>query len=153
MVQDLMLEEKYGKMGLSIQRRISKGAISLYLAELYLSIDVSMNALRKADHVISTTVYNLDNEISGGRPEQPGLAFMDLFFERNTFRNEGNTEALWVFPYDQFAQGGGVAHKNRNPACRYSEIVIDGVVPPQNTFERGGRGASIESLTNFCLPL
>lgn len=153
MEEDLKFAEQYVPIEPPFQGRITKGAVSHYLAELYLTMGDPMNALRKADEVISTPVYKLVMERYGVRLDQPGVAFMDMFYEGNTFRNEGNSEALWVFPYDQFAQGGGVAHKNRNHACRYSEIVIDGVVPLQNTFERGGRGASIESLTNFCLSL
>ncbi|WP_236980569.1 RagB/SusD family nutrient uptake outer membrane protein [Membranihabitans maritimus] len=153
MIEDFLFAEQYIPVERENQGRLTKGAVQHYLAETYLTLDEPNNALMMADKVINTPEYNLITERYGVRMDEPGTPFMDMFYDGNANREEGNSEALWVFPFEQFSQGGGVAHKNRHHASRYSEIVIDGIVPLQNTLERGGRGATICSLSKFCLGL
>ncbi len=152
-IDDLLFAEQHIPVERAFRGRITKGAVQHYLAEIYLAMDDPDTALSWADQVINNPEYQLITERYGVRSDRPGVPFMDMFYDGNSNRDEGNTEALWVFPFAQNVPGGSVAHRNRHYASRYSEIVIEEVAPLQNTFERGGRGATISSPTNFALGL
>ncbi|MGC9342495.1 MAG: RagB/SusD family nutrient uptake outer membrane protein, partial [Bacteroidales bacterium] len=81
------------------------------------------------------------------------ILFMDMFYDGNANREEGNTEALWTFNYAYNTIGGGEALLRRVFMNRYNSIIVNGVVPFQLTVERGGRPQSWVSMTKFAIDL
>lgn len=146
-IEDLLFAEQHIPVE-PIPGRMSKGVIQHYLAEMYLVINDPEKALQWADKVINTPEYKLITERYGVKLGNPGVAFMDMFYEGNINREDGNTEALWVWQYGYQMIGGGTNPRTRAMQLqRYMDINIDGVNPLQITFERGGRGKAYTAPT------
>lgn len=153
-ISDLLFAEKAIPVEPAIAGRISKGAIQHYLAEMYLVLDKPDSALFWANQAINTPEYQLVTERYGVKSNEPGVPFMDMFYDGNANREEGNTEALWVFQFAHNIVGGGTrAIMRRTHMSAYNTIQIDGVVPLQLTYERGGRGQPRMSLTKWAINL
>lgn len=150
---DLLFGEKYLEVEPEIEGKITKGAVQHYLAELYLVQEKPDSALYWADKVINTPEYQLITERYGVKTGQPGIPFMDMFYDGNSNRSEGNTEALWVWQWEQETVGGSGSIMNRYHLSRYNDIIIAGVTPIELTVERGGRPRARMSLTQFAIDL
>lgn len=139
----------------SLQGRISKGAVMYYLSELYLTTNKPDSALYWANRCISTPEYRLITERYGVRRNSPGVAFMDMFYEGNINREEGNTEALWVFQFEYNVIGGDYNIMRRwiNGTWNHASLVVSGVRPLQYTIDRGGRGLGRMSMNKFAIDL
>ncbi len=142
MKSDWLFAEEYLTVEPSVRGKISKGAVQHYLSELYLTIGKPDSALIYANKVINTPEYQLITRRYGVKMSQPGCAFMDMFYDGNSNREEGNTEALWVWQWEYNVVGGGNSLMRREYSNTYynSLISINGVVPLQLTVDRGGRG-------------
>ena len=142
MKADWLFAEQYLPVEPSVRGKISKGAVQHYLSELYLTIDKPDSALIYADKVINTPEYKLITQRYGVNKNKPGVAFMDMFYDGNSNREEGNTEALWVWQWEYNVVGGGNSLMRREYSNTYynSLMSVDGVNPIQFTTERGGRG-------------
>lgn len=137
-----------------IPGRISKGAVEHYLAETYLVRNQLDSALFYANQVTGTANYKLITARYGVKKDKPGVAFMDMFIDGNTNREEGNTEALWVFQFAKQTVGGGAnSFPKRHHISRYNSIRVGGVNPLRFTVERGGRGLGRNSLTKFAIDI
>jgi hypothetical protein len=148
-IEDLLFAEQYIPVE-PIPGRMSKGAVQHYLAEMYLVLKDPAKALQWADEVINTPEYKLITERYGINSDKPGVAFMDMFYQGNKNRAEGNTEALWVWQFGFQQIGGGVNPRPRALHLqRYMDIKIGGVQPLQITFERGGRGKAYTAPTKW----
>jgi hypothetical protein len=151
-IDDLRFAEQYIGIEPSVPGRISKGAVQHYLAEIYLTIQKPDSALLWADKVISTPAYKLITNRYGVKRNQPGVVFMDMFYSGNSNREEGNSEALWVFQFQQETNGGGDnAILRRDHHSRYVNIKIGAVSPLLVTAERGGQGYGRMSLTKWAI--
>lgn len=155
MKSDWLFAEQYLDVEPSVRGKISKGAVQHYLSELYLTIGKPDSALIYADKVVSTSHYKLITQRYGVRASQPGVVFMDMFYDGNSNREEGNTEALWVWQYEYNVPGGGVNimrrwHSNTN---YHVTISVNGVRPLQYTIDRGGRGLGRVSPNKFAIDL
>ncbi len=139
----------------SRQGRITKGAIMHYLSELYLVLNKPDSALYWADKCIAMPEYKLITERYGAKRTTPGVAFMDMFCEGNINREEGNTEALWVFQFEFNVIGGDYNIMRRwiNSTWQHTSIVIGGVRPLQYTIDRGGRGLGRMAMNKFAIDL
>lgn len=142
MKADWLFAEQYLPVEPLVRGKISKGAVQHYLSELYLTIGKPDSALIYADKVISTPQYRLITARYGVEKNQPGVAFMDMFKDGNSNREEGNTEALWVWQWEYNTVGGGANLMRREYSNSYyhSLFSVGGVVPLQLTKQRGGRG-------------
>ena len=148
-IEDFLFAEQYLPVE-PIPGRMSKGVIQHFLAEIYLVIDEPENALLWADQAINNPAYQLITQRYGIMRDEPGVPFMDMFYEGNKNREEGNSEALWVWQYGFQIIGGGTNPRPRAMHLqRYMDIVIDGVQPLQITFERGGRGKAYTAPTKW----
>lgn len=148
-IEDLLFAEQHIPVE-PIPGRMSKGAVQHYLAEMYLLANDPETAIFWADQVINNPGYQLVTDRYGIKADQPGVAFMDMFYEGNKNREEGNTEALWVWQYGFQVIGGGTNPRPRAMHLqRYMDIEIDGVQPLQITFERGGRGKAYTAPTKW----
>jgi len=134
-----------------IPGKISKGAVQHYLSELYLIQNKPDSVLYWADQVINNPAYGLITERYGVRSNEPGVPFMDMFYDGNSNREEGNKEALWVWQFEYETIGGGGSIMRRWHTSRYADISINGVRPLQYTLERGGRGVTRISLTKWAI--
>lgn len=152
-IADLLAAEPYIGVEPSIRGRITKGAVQHYLAEMYLTMGDANNALTWANKVINTPQYKLVTERYGTRKNRPGVPFMDMFWEGNTNREEGNTEALWVFQFGLKITGGGNGMIRRMHLSRFWNISINGVRPLVHTYERGGLGYSRFTFTKWALDI
>ncbi len=152
-ISDLLYAEKYIPIQPDLRGKITKGGVQHYLAEMYLAVRKPDSALFWADKVVNTPQYKLITERYGVRKNQPGVAFMDMFYEGNENRDQGNTEALWVWQYALKTLGGGENVTRRYHTSRFSDWVIGGVRALQDTYERGGRGRSRQALTKWSIDL
>ena len=80
--------------------KISRAVATHYLAELYLSMERWQDALDAANRIINSGDYQLITERYGVRISEPGIPFMDQFYDGNVKRSEGNTEVLWSWIYE-----------------------------------------------------
>lgn len=149
---DLLFAEQYVPVS-PVPGRISRGAVQHYLAELYLVLNEPGQALIYADKVINTPEYTLVTERYGVQSSESGVPFMDMFLEGNSNREQGNTEALWVWQWEFATAGGEGSDMRRYHTSRYNDINIGGVTPFELTVERGGRPRGRMSLTKFALDL
>lgn len=152
-VSDLLFAEKYIPVEPKMRGRLTKGAVQHYLAEMYLYFNKPDSTFYWADKVIKTPNYKLITARYGVKKSLPGVAVHDMWYAGNENRDQGNTEALWVFQFAQQTIGGGESSGGwrRIHASRYADIVVSGVRPLRNTYERGGRGATRMSLTNWAI--
>ena len=150
-VKDLLEAEPYIGVEPSLRGRISKGAVQHYLAEMYLTLGNPTKALEWADKVINTPQYKLVTQRYGIKKNKPGVPFIDMFLDGNSNREEGNTEALWVFQFGLKVTGGGECMIRRIHLSRFWNISVNGVRPIVHTFDRGGLGYSRFTFTKWAL--
>lgn len=154
MIADWKMAESIISIEASQPGRITKGAIQHFLAETYLAIGKNDSALYYANQVVQQPAYRLITQRYGTASSTPGVAFMDMFKEGNSNREEGNSEALWVFQYQLQTIGGGVNPiLRRDHHSRYISIRVGSVSPLQITADRGGQGFGRMSLTKFAIDL
>jgi hypothetical protein len=151
-IDDLLFAEQQVPVEPSLAGRITKGAIQHYLAEMYLAVNKSDSALIWAEKAIANPAYKLVTQRYGVRAAQPGVAFMDMFYDGNANREQGNSEALWVFQFQQETNGGGAnAILRRDHHSRYTNIRVGTVSPLMVTAGRGGQGYGRMSLTKWAI--
>lgn len=150
-ITDLQAAEPYIPINASLPGRMTKGAVQHYLAEMYLAIDKPDSALIWANKVINTSQYKLITARYGVNSTKPGVAFMDMFAAGNINREQGNTEALWVFQFKQQTIGGGLSLQRRHHTSRYASLRVGTVTPLKVTVERGGNGLGRMSLTKWAI--
>jgi len=153
-VSDLLFAEQYIPVEPVITGRLTKGAVQHYLAEMYLVKNKPDSALYWANKVINNSAYKLITARYGVNKSQPGVVFMDMFYKGNKNREEGNTEALWVWQFEFETIGGGTDPCTRaHHQGRFMDIKIGNVVPLQITYDRGGRGKAYTAPTKFAIDL
>ena len=153
-ISDLLFAEKYIPVEPFITGRLTKGAVQHYLAEMYLVKNKPDSALFWANKVINNPAYKLITSRYGVKKTQPGVVFMDMFYKGNKNREEGNTEALWVWQFEFETIGGGSDPCTRaHHQGRFMDIKIGSVVPLQITYERGGRGKAYTAPTKFAIDI
>lgn len=150
-IEDLLSAEPYINVEPSLRGRITKGAVQHYLAEMYLTVNQPEKALQWVNAAINTPEYKLVTQRYGVRSSQPGVPYMDMFWEGNTNREEGNTEALWVFQFALKVTGGGECMIRRIHLSRFWNLSVNGVRPLVHTYERGGLGYSRFTFTKWAL--
>lgn len=152
-ISDFEFAEKFIPVEPNLRGRLTKGAVQTYLAEMNLAMNNPERALYWADKAINTPEYRLNSVRYGVKSNKPGVPFMDMFYEGNENRDQGNSEALWVWQYAQNVTGGGGHNDRFFHNNGYFFIIIDGVTPFQLTHERGGRGIARMSLTKWAINL
>ena len=151
-IEDLLFAEQHLGVEPEFQGRITKGAVQHYLSEMYLLENNPTEALAWANKCINEPAYKLITSRYGVKSGQPGVPFMDMFYSGNSNRNEGNTEALWVFPYEFEVIGGAGAIMRRWHVSRYESARFAGKNNVlKKTAERGGRGLGRMSLTKWAI--
>lgn len=129
--------------------RLSSAIASHYLAELYLWQGRNGDAEAKARAVIENPNYKLITSRYGVRASQPGVPFMDQFYNGNIMPSEGNTEALWVFPNTEedniLGQSNNTMRRTWTSAYHNLNIAI--------TPEYGGRGLGRAAITSWVFSL
>lgn len=155
MKSDWLFAEQHLDGEPSVRGKITKGAVQHYLAELYLTVGKADSALIWADKCINTPTYKLVTERYGVKSSQPGVAFMDMFYDGNSNREEGNTEALWVWQWEYNVVGGGgsIMRRYYNASYTHTLIAINKVNPLQFTIDRGGRGIGRNQPTKWAIEL
>lgn len=151
-IADLRFAQQYIPIESRQAGTLTKGAVQHYLSEMYLVENNADSALYWANQVINQPAYQLITSRYGVNVSQPGVVFMDMFTDGNINRNQGNTEALWVFNYERNTIGGGGENNSRRDHhSRYVNIQVDGVSPFAVTSDRGGRGFGRNSLTKWAI--
>ncbi|HEU4642213.1 MAG TPA: RagB/SusD family nutrient uptake outer membrane protein [Gemmatimonadaceae bacterium] len=115
--------------------KLVKAVAQHYLAELYLRTNQPDSAEIEASAVINSGLYSLITNRYGVNATQPGVPFMDQFMDGNVNRDQGNTEVLWAWQYQEATTGGGASIMRRDWVNRYYNI--KGVAVAR---ENGGRG-------------
>lgn len=151
-ISDLLFAEKYIPNEAFSRGRMTKGAVQHYLSEMYLTLNKPDSALFWANQVINNGAYKLITARYGVKLKEPGVPFMDMFYEGNSNREEGNKEALWVFQFERNVIGGGTnGITRRHHLSRYVNIRVGTVSPLQYTIERGGYGLGRMSMTKWAI--
>jgi hypothetical protein len=149
-ISDYKFAEKYIPTEGSLPGRITKGAVQTFLAEMYLTVNKPDSALYWSGQVITNPAYKLVTQRYGAQKDDPlGSAYGDMFKEGNQNRNQGNTEALWVFQFNLNSIDGQGNEMSRAVTGNYNLWVINGKRPLQYTYERGGRGKSYFAVTKW----
>lgn len=152
-ITDFEFAQQYVPVEPVEQGRITKGAIQHYLAEMALVNDDAQTALSWANQVIDQPEYQLVTERYGVRANEPGVPFMDMHYDGNTNRDQGNTESLWTFQYGYDMTGAGHGIARRYSLTRYWNITINGVNPFRITHARGGQGYGRGAPTKWALDI
>lgn len=149
-ISDYLFGQQYIPTEGTLPGRITKGAVQTFLAEMYLTIGKPDSALYWTNQVIGNPAYKLVTDRYGVKMSDPsGSAFGDMFKEGNQNREQGNTEALWVFQFELNSIDGQGNEMSRAVTGNYNQWVINGVRPIQYTYERGGRGKSYFTMTKW----
>src|SRR5690606_7683132 len=96
----------------------------------------------KALLVADDSQFKLITERYGVRASQPGVPFMDQFYDGNALPSQGNTEALWVTLGKQDVEGTPQTQMRRSWISPFYNIVPLSV-------EMGGRGFGQAALTAY----
>ncbi|KEO72687.1 RagB/SusD family nutrient uptake outer membrane protein [Anditalea andensis] len=147
-VSDLLLAEQFLPPVSDSVLELSGAIASHYLAEMYLWMDMPELAKTKAESVINSGNFSLITERFGVRSNQPGVPFMDQFYDGNITRQQGNTEALWVFPNSDVLSLPGASS---NSMRRSWVINYNGYAP--YTPENGGRGIGRLAITAWAFSI
>lgn len=155
MKEDWLFAEQYLDVDPLVRGKISKGAVQHYLSELYLTTGKPDSALVWANKCINTPSYKLITQRYGVRANKPGVAFMDMFYDGNSNREEGNTEALWAWQweYNVIGGGGSIMRRYHSSTGPHAQLVFNGVQPLVFTVERGSRGIGREQPTKWAINL
>jgi len=154
MEKDLLFAEQHLPTTSPNPGKVVKGVAQHYLAELYLTMNENLKAKNKAQELINSGTFSLITQRYGVRANHPGVPFMDMFYDGNSNRSEGNTEALWVFQYQFETIGGDGTNIHRKELVnRYDAIRIGGVAPLQAAIEFGGRSVGRAGATRYMLEL
>lgn len=148
MEKDLLFAEQYLPAVPPSPGRLAKAVAQHYLAELYLVMGQPAKAEEKAAGVVNGGQYRLITSRYGVRANQPGVPFMDQFYEGNAKRSQGNTEVLWLFPYQLNVPGGGSSIMRRFWVNRYYNL--KGVAVSE---DYGGRAIGRLTNTSWALKL
>lgn len=149
-ISDYTFAQQYIPTEGSLPGRITKGAVQTFMAEMYLTINKPDSALYWSDQVISNPAYKLVTQRYGVQRTNPlGSPYGDMFKEGNQNRNQGNTEALWVFQFNLNSIDEQGNEMSRSVTGNYNLWVIGGKRPLQYTYERGGRGKSYFAVTKW----
>ena len=147
MEEDLLFAEENLPEVQPIPGRLSSAVAQHYLAELYLLMEDPASAETRAQAAIDNPNFSLITERYGVRASEPGVPFMDQFYDGNVFHNQGNTEVLWAIPHDRDLTGGGGNLMRRYWLGRYS--YLEGVdVDPET-----GRGVMFYGVTKHAFEL
>ena len=147
-IQDLLFAEQHLPATTTKQGRVVKAVAQHYLSEMYLAIGDNAKAEEKARAVINSGLYNLITQRYGVRANQPGVPFMDQFFEGNVNRSQGNREVLWAFQFEKDVPGGGTPIMRRSWLPSY-----DRILGMRHSVETGGRGIQRLAATRWALNL
>jgi hypothetical protein len=123
---------------------LTKAVARHYLAELYLAMDDPAKAEQKALLIANDSRYALITQRYGVKANQPGVPFMDQFYQGNVLRSQGNTEVLWAFITAEDVIGAPLLNMRRSWVTRYDRL--SGVDVSE---EYGGRGLSMSALTAY----
>lgn len=96
MEEDLLFAEQYLPENYSDVTIPPKAVAQHYLAELYLAMNDPVRAEEKAQTVANNPNFSLCTVRYGKKATQPGVPFMDQFYDGNVLPSEGNHEVLWV---------------------------------------------------------
>ncbi len=149
-INDFKYAQQYIPTEATKQGRMTKGAIQTLLAEMYLTMNKPDSALYWCDQVINNPAYKLVTKRYGVKKNDPkGSAFGDMFKEGNQNREQGNTEALWVFQFELYSVDEQGHEMSRATVGNYNQWVINGKRALQYTYDRGGRGKAYFSPTKW----
>lgn len=145
MEQDYLFAEANLPEVHSLAGRVNKAVAQHYLAELYLVLGQPDKAEAKAQAAIDNPNFKLITERYGVKAGEPGVPFMDQFYDGNALYSEGNTEGLWNFPFNRDIPGGGANRMRRNWLLWYHNL------PNVDVHPEAGRGAGWNGLTKYAL--
>jgi len=153
-IADLLFAEANLPETRDVPGRLTKGVATHYLAEMYLAVGDPSSALAKAQDLISNGPYSLITERYGVQANQPGSPFTDMFFDGNSNKAEGNTEAILVIQCELEVIGGYFNIMRRWTRGRSHSINVDGTSGLIDfTVENGGRGLGRIGPTRYAMEL
>lgn len=153
-ISDFKWAQQYVPTEASMQGRITKGAVQTFLAETYLTIGKPDSALYWADQAINNPAYQLVTERYGVFKDDPdGSPYGDMFKHTpqagNQNREDGNTEALWVWNFKLNDPLDGQGHEMSRAITGEYNLARNGNMILQFTYARGGRGKNYFTPTRW----
>lgn len=153
MEEDLLFAGQHLPETSSIPGKLVKGVATHYLAELYLTQGKNGEAKQKAQALINSGTYSLITQRYGVQAIKPGTPFTDMFLDGNSNKEEGNTEALWVWQHEYNVVGGGTNIMRRWWVTAYFNLKVGGKSPVSISVENGGNGLGRAAATKYALTL
>lgn len=143
-ISDLKLAEVGLPSNSNSVLQVSKAVAQHYLAEMYLWDNNPEEAIVAAAKVLTNPNYALITERYGVRATQPGVPFMDQFYDGNILPSQGNKEALWVFSNTDIVGSTGISLNamRRTWVVNYASSGYAAYSP-----EYGGRGLGSAAIT------
>lgn len=153
-IADFKWAQEYVPTEASLQGRITKGAVQTFLAESYLTVNKPDSALYWADQCINNDAYQLVTERYGVFQDDPGGSpYGDMFKhtpdQGNQNREDGNTEALWVWQFKLYDPLDGQGHEMSRAITGEYNLIRQDKLSLQFTYARGGRGKSYFTPTRY----
>ncbi len=155
MIRDFKWAQQYVPTEASMPGRITKGAVQTFLAETYLAVGKPDSALYWCDQAINNPAYQLVTERYGVFKDDPsGSPFGDMFKHTpdgkgNQNREQGNTEALWVWQFKLYDNLDGQGHEMSRAITGEYNLIRNERLSLQFTYERGGRGKNYFNPTRW----
>lgn len=147
MEEDLLFAEANLKKYNDHPGKISRGVATHYLAELYLCMERWEDAIAAANRLIDDPDFELITERYGVRANEPGVPFMDQFYDGNVKRSEGNTEIIWSWVYEPLViSDSRGSYMNRYWFHRIYQVNFLG---PEAKGDYGGQSLSRYSITPY----
>ncbi len=143
-IADLLEAEKGLADNSNDVRVLSKVVAQHYLTEMYLWAGEPQKAVEAAERALDNPNYKLITDRYGVRKDEPGVPFMDQFYQGNILPTQGNTEALWVLPNNDTKDFVG---NSQNSMRRTWVVNYAGPGYAEYSPEYGGRGLGSCAIT------
>lgn len=152
MISDLRFAEQYLPSEVDDAGRIVKAVAQHYLAEMYLTDTHNKpdSAVFFAKKVTESGLFSLVTQRYGVKSNDPGVPYMDMFYDGNINRREGNTEVLWVFQYEE---ENVATNQNDNLLRRHWVNRYDRTSGLEVSQEYGGRGMGYHTITKWAFQI
>ena len=141
-------------VGSSEEGHIVRAVANHLLTEVDISLGLYDKAIESASKVIDSGLFQLMTQRFGVAADESGDVFSDLFVDGNFNRSSGNKEAIYVWQFENYTDGGGGTNDG-NQSIRNLGPFLAKIADPAGynnvTTDILGRGVGRVRGTNYSL--